>query len=239
MNPLVGIKNHLIPAFILYIYYNNMMSKNDKIENNDQNSSLDNNNVNIQESIFQSNQRLYNRIVEQNTASIEQSFDESKQRIDESIREARNQIPRYTETVNQLQEQTFQATKNIAESYLEYQKQTIDSLQSISTPCLYNVNSQLLNNQEYFRRIPEIYSKIVNNFAENTISMSRIFNDMAFSNIELFKNVIDNTKKQSKHLAEIGKRNISAYERIERENNDVLLSTQKYHQSKNQTRKIN
>jgi len=215
------------------------MSKNDKIENNDQNSSLDNNNVNIQESIFQSNQRLYNRIVEQNTASIEQSFDESKQRIDESIREARNQIPRYTETVNQLQEQTLEATKNIAESYLEYQKQTIDSLQSISTPCLYNVNSQLLNNQEYFRRIPEIYSKIVNNFAENTISMSRIFNDMAFSNIELFKNVIDNTKKQSKHLAEIGKRNISAYERIERENNDVLLSTQKYHQSKNQTRKIN
>ncbi len=96
-----------------------------------------------------------------------------------------------------------------------------------------------MNNQEYFRRIPEIYSKIVNNFAENTISMSRIFNDMAFSNIELFKNVIDNTKKQSKHLAEIGKRNISAYERIERENNDVLLSTQKYHQSKNQTRKIN
>ena len=210
-----------------------MMSKNDKIENNDQNSSLDNNNVNIQESIFQSNQRLYNRIVEQNTASIEQSFDESKQRIDESIREARNQIPRYTETVNQLQEQTLQATKNIAESYLEYQKQTIDSLQSISTPYLYNVNSQFLNNQEYFRRIPEIYSKIVNNFAENTISMSRIFNDMAFSNIELFKNVIDNTKKQSKHLAEIGKRNISAYERIERENNDVLLSTQKYHQFKN------
>ena len=210
-----------------------MMSKNDKIENNDQNSSLDNNNVNIQESIFQSNQRLYNRIVEQNTASIEQSFDESKQRIDESIREARNQIPRYTETVNQLQEQTLQATNNIAESYLEYQKQTIDSLQSISTPCLYNVNSQLLNNQEYFRRIPEIYSKIVNNFAENTISMSKIFNDMAFSNIELFKNVVDNTKKQSKHLAEIGKRNISAYERIERENNDVLLSTQKYHQFKN------
>ena len=210
-----------------------MMSKNDKIENNDQNSSLDNNNVNIQESIFQSNQRLYNRIVEQNTASIEQSFDESKQRIDESIREARNQIPRYTETVNQLQEQTLQATKNIAESYLEYQKQTIDSFQSISTPYLYNVDSQFLNNQEHFRRIPEIYSKIVNNFAENTISMSKIFNDMAFSNIELFKNVVDNTKKQSKHLAEIGKRNISAYERIERENNDVLLSTQKYHQFKN------
>jgi len=215
------------------------MSKNDKRENYDQTSSLNNKNVDNQQDIYQNHQRLYNRIIEKNTESLEQAFDESKTNIDKSIREARNQIPRYTETVNQVQEQTLQATKDITESYLEYQKQTIDSFQSISTPYLYNVNSQFLNNQDYFRRIPEIYSKIVNNFAENTISMSRIFNDMAFSNIELFKNVIDNTKKQSKHLAEIGKRNISAYERIERENNDVLLSTQKYHQSKNQTRKIN
>ena len=209
------------------------MSKNDKRENYDQTSSLNNKNVDNQQDIYQNNQRLYNRIIEKNTESLEQAFDESKTNIDKSIREARNQIPRYTETVNQVQEQTLQATKDITESYLEYQKQTIDSFQSISTPYLYNVNSQFLNNQDYFRRIPEIYSKIVNNFAENTISMSKIFNDMAFSNIEIFKNVVDNTKKQSKHLAEIGKRNISAYERIERENNDVLLSTQKYHQFKN------
>jgi len=94
------------------------MSKNDKRENNDQASSLDNNNVNIQKSIFQSNQRLYNRIVEQNTASIKQSFDESKQSIDESIREARNQIPRYTETVNQLQEQTLRLLRILQKATL-------------------------------------------------------------------------------------------------------------------------
>ena len=203
------------------------MSKSDKKEINDQTSSLNNNNI------YQSNQRLYNRIIEQNTESVEQAFDESKKSIDESIREARNQIPRYTETVNQVQEQTLQATKDIAVSYLEYQKQTIDSFQSISTPYIQNVNNQLLNNQDYYRRMPEMYSKLVNNCAENTIAMSRIFNDMAFSNIELFKNVVDNTKKQSKHLVEIGKRNVSAYERIERDNNDALLSAQKDHQSKN------
>ena len=203
------------------------MSKSDKKEINDQTSSLNNNNI------YQSNQRLYNKIIEQNTESVEQAFDESKKSIDESIREARNQIPRYTETVNQVQEQTLQATKDIAVSYLEYQKQTIDSFQSISTPYIQNVNNQLLNNQDYYRRMPEMYSKLVNNCAENTIAMSRIFNDMAFSNIELFKNVVDNTKKQSKHLVEIGKRNVSAYERIERDNNDALLSAQKDHQSKN------
>ena len=199
------------------------MSKSDKKEINDQTSSLNNNNI------YQSNQRLYNRVIEQNTESLEQAFNESKKSIDESIREARNQIPRYTETVNQVQEQTLQATKDIAVSYLEYQKQTIDSFQSISTPYIQNVNNQLLNNQDYYRRMPEMYSKLVNNCAENTVAMSRIFNDMAFSNIELFKNVVDNTKKQSKHLAEIGKRNVSAYERIERDSNDALLSTQKDH----------
>jgi hypothetical protein len=205
------------------------MSKNDKKEINDHTSSLDNNNVRNQQDIYQNNQRLYNSIVEQNSESLKQTFDESKKSIDESIREARNQIPRYTETVNQVQEQTLQATKDIAENYLEYQKQTIDSFQSVSTPYIHNVNNQFLNNQDYFRRMPEMYTKLVNNYAENTIAMSRIFNDMAFSNIELFKNVVDNTKKQSKHLAEIGKRNVSTYERIERDSNDALLSTQKDH----------
>ncbi len=205
------------------------MSKNDKKEINDHTSSLDNNNVRNQQDIYQNNQRLYNSVIEQNTESLKQTFDESKKSIDESIREARNQIPRYTETVNQVQEQTLQATKDIAENYLEYQKQTIDSFQSVSTPYIHNVNNQFLNNQDYFRRMPEMYTKLVNNYAENTIAMSRIFNDMAFSNIELFKNVVDNTKKQSKQLAEIGKRNVSVYERIERDSNDALLSTQKDH----------
>ena len=205
------------------------MSKNDKKEINDHTSSLDNNNVRNQQDIYQNNQRLYNSVIEQNTESLKQTFDESKKSIDESIREARNQIPRYTETVNQVQEQTLQATKDIAENYLEYQKQTIDSFQSVSTPYIHNVNNQFLNNQDYFRRMPEMYTKLVNNYAENTIAMSRIFNDMAFSNMELFKNVVDNTKKQSKHLAEIGKRNVSTYERIERDSNDALLSTQKDH----------
>jgi hypothetical protein len=208
------------------------MSKNDKKEISEQTSSRLNKNIEYQQDIYRNNQRLYNKIVEENTESLEQAFDESKKNIDENIREARNQIPRYTESVNQVQEQTLQATKDIAESYLDYQRQTIDSFQSISTQYMYDVHSQFLNSQDYFRSIPEMYSKLVSNYAENTIAMSRIFNDMAFSNIDVFKNVVDNTKKQSKYLAEIGKRNVATYERIERDSSDTLLSAQKDYQSK-------
>jgi hypothetical protein len=208
------------------------MSKNDKKEISEQTSSRLNKNIEYQQDIYRNNQRLYNKIVEENTESLEQAFDESKKNIDENIREARNQIPRYTESVNQVQEQTLQATRDIAESYLDYQRQTIDSFQSISTQYMYDVHSQFLNSQDYFRSIPEMYSKLVSNYAENTIAMSRIFNDMAFSNIDVFKNVVDNTKKQSKYLAEIGKRNVATYERIERDSSDTLLSAQKDYQSK-------
>ena len=208
------------------------MSKNDKKEISEQTSSRLNKNIEYQQDIYRNNQRLYNKIVEENTESLEQAFDESKKNIDENIREARNQIPRYTESVNQVQEQTLQATRDVAESYLDYQRQTIDSFQSISTQYMYDVHSQFLNSQDYFRSIPEMYSKLVSNYAENTIAMSRIFNDMAFSNIDVFKNVVDNTKKQSKYLAEIGKRNVATYERIERDSSDTLLSAQKDYQSK-------
>jgi len=54
------------------------MSKNDKKEINDHTSSLVNKNIDTQQDIYQSNQILYNRIVEKNTESLEQAFDESK-----------------------------------------------------------------------------------------------------------------------------------------------------------------
>lgn len=207
------------------------MSKNEKKEttsneNTSHTSSDNSRNDNYnQENIYQNNQKLYNKAVEQTSQSLEQAFDESKKSIEKNMKEAKNQIPRYTETFSDIQEQSIQATGDIAENYLEYQKQAIDSFQSIYTPYVQNVNNQLWNSQDYFRRIPEMYSKFVNNYAENTIAISRIFNDMAFSNLDLFKNVINNTKKQSKHLAEIGKRNVTVYEQIEKDNKDSFSSS--------------
>ena len=53
------------------------MSKNNKKEINDQ-TSLVNKNIDNQQDIYRNNQRVYNRIVEQNNESLEQAFDESK-----------------------------------------------------------------------------------------------------------------------------------------------------------------
>lgn len=161
---------------------------------------------------------------EQSNRSINEALEESKRSIEKNTDEARNQIPRYAQVITDTQEQTAQATKEIAENYLEYQKQAINSFQSVLMPYFENVHNQLWNNQEFFRRIPEMYSRMISTYTENAISFSRIFNDVAFSNMGFFKNTINEAKEQSKHLTAIGKRNIRVYEGIGKDNRDVSIS---------------
>ncbi len=172
--------------------------------------------------VVQNNNEIFNRAVEETTQSLNQVFDESKKSIERNIDEAKNQIPVYTKTINEVQEQAVQATRDIAQNYLEYQKQIMESYQSIVTPYFENANNQLWNNQDILRRYPEVYSKIANNYAENTVAITRVMNNIAFSNVEIVKTVINNTKEQSKQFAEIGKRNARVYESFERDNRNSL-----------------
>lgn len=192
------------------------MSKQDKKEITTSTSGSTTND-NLDQAV-QNNNQIFNRVVEETTQSLNQVFEESKKSIERNINEAKSQIPVYTKTINEVQEQAVQATRDIAENYLDYQKQAIDSFQSIVTPYIENVSNQLWNNQDMFRRIPEIYSKMANNYAENSVALSRLINNIAFSNVDIVKSVINNTKEQSKQFAEIGKRNARVYESVERDN---------------------
>ena len=103
------------------------MSKQDKKETSTSTTSSTTRD-NIDQAV-QLNSEIFNRAVEENTQSLNQVFDESKKSIERNISEAKNQIPLYTKSINEVQEQAVQATRDIAENYLDYQKQTIDSFQ--------------------------------------------------------------------------------------------------------------
>ena len=78
---------------------------------------------------------------------LDQTLDETKRNIEKNTDEARRQIPSNTQTVSELQEQAIQTSKDIANHYLEYQREVINSLQSIFAPYVENTNNNLLNNQ--------------------------------------------------------------------------------------------
>jgi len=203
------------------------MSDNDKIETESNNIIEDtipgkNKDYNKKSSyqINNNNKQSFdnNYNLEQSTQSVNNALEESKRSIERNTDEAINQIPRFAQAITDTQEQTAQATKDIAENYLEYQKQAINSFQSVFAPYFENVHDQIWNNLEFFRRIPEIYSRLISSYTENVIAFSRIFNDIAFSNIGFFKNAVNEAKEQSKHLADIGKRNARIYEGIGKDN---------------------
>ncbi|MGD9673449.1 MAG: hypothetical protein AB7U98_08215 [Candidatus Nitrosocosmicus sp.] len=185
---------------------------------NDKTSSQQNTYHNDTKNYRQGQSKNNNFDPEQSAQSINDAVEESKRSIERNTEEARSQIPRYAQEITDAQEQTTQATKEIAENYLEYQKQAINSFQSVFAPYFENFHNQYWSNQDFLRRLPETYGRMVSNYTENTIALTRILNDIAFSNIGLFRSAINNTKEHSKHLAEIGKRNVRLYEGIGKDN---------------------
>ena len=151
-------------------------------KNNDYNDkSINQDNNNNQQSFVE------NYDEDESAQAVIKASEESKTKLERNADEVRNQNPRYTQAINDSQKQTAQATKALAENYLEIQKQSINSFQSIFIPCFENVQNQFWSNQHFFRSMPELYSRLVGNYLESLLAFSKLWNDIAFSNAGLFR----------------------------------------------------
>ena len=87
-------------------------------------------------------------------------------------------------------EPTAQSNKNISENSVELQRQMLDSFQSAFLPNIQNVQNQLSNNQEFIKSMSEMYFRLVNNYTESAIALYRMWNDIAFTNMCIYKNAV-------------------------------------------------
>ena len=158
-------------------------------KNNDYNDKSINQNNNNNQQLF-----IENYDEKESAQNVIESSEESNETIERNIEEVRNQTPRHTQAINDTQKQTAQATKALAENYLELQKQAINSFQSIFVPYFENVQNQLWNNQHFFMSMPEMYSRVIGNYTESVLAFSKIWNDIAISNAGFFKNAINKAK---------------------------------------------
>ena len=140
---------------------------------------------------------------EQQQQAVNKALQETKDNIRKTSDEARNQIPRYTQAVNDYQEQTIQATREIADNYLDSQKEIINSFQSAWVPQLENANRIFWSNWISPRHFTETYARIVSSFADNTIAVTRITNNMIFANMDAFKTSMQHAKENAKEFSRI------------------------------------
>ena len=157
----------------------------------------------------------------ENQMQVRQSFhralDQTKDNIQKTVEEARREIPRFTQAVNQYQEQSIQATKDIADKYLESQREIIDSLQSAWVPFIENIQNTYWSYWTSPRRVTENYARIASNIADSTIAANRLVNNTIFANMEAFKTAVQHTSNNIKEFSRVNTNAAKTFENIARD----------------------
>jgi vacuolar-type H+-ATPase subunit H len=137
--------------------------------------------------------------------AVNKALDETKDEIKVATREAAKEIPQYTQKLGDLQEQTIQTTREIADNYIESQKEIISIYQSVWTPYVENANSRFWNYWSISPKgLAETYGTVVSSFADNVIAATRLTNNAISANMELFSTALQQTKDSSKEFSRLG-----------------------------------
>src|SRR5689334_17900708 len=159
-------------------------------------------------------ERLHQREQQQ---SINKALDETKDNIRKTTDEARKDIPRYTQAVNEYQEETIQASRQMADNYLESQREIINSMQSALLPQIEAANRVVTSNWTSPRHVTEHYARLVSAFADNTIAVTKLVNNAVFANLEAFKTSVQTARDNVKEFSRIGVNNAKTFDQVARE----------------------
>src|SRR4051794_28450543 len=171
------------------------------------------NTSNIDSTGFSYNTNINNQDFNQ---SVNRSLDQTKDNINRSIEESRKQIPQYNNIVNNYQEQTLQAVKEITENYIESQKTIIRSIQSAWSPYLQNVNTSI-NTWDSPEAAANAYSRFVSNIADNTVTYLRTTNNLVFASLDAYKTTMQHAKENTKQIFDINSKTAKTFEQNSRE----------------------
>ncbi len=140
-------------------------------------------------------------------------LDDTKDNIRKTLNEARKEIPRYTQTVNDSQEQTIEAIRDITDDYIESQKEIISLFQSAWAPLM---EKTFYNYWISPKNMTEVYASLLNGFTDNTIAVIGLTNNMISVNTDTIKTSIQHTRKNLKELSRIGVNTAKTFEAISR-----------------------
>jgi hypothetical protein len=129
-------------------------------------------------------------VQEQEQEAIETVLDETKRTIKKTVNEAKREIPRYTQAMGQLQEETIQATKEIGYDCIELQREAASLIPKLQERYLsYSVpwmSPQI---------VTEYYSRMVDNFVDNVVSATNLANNLVMVNMESIQRLADSTRE--------------------------------------------
>lgn len=165
---------------------------------------------------------LYNNMASnkevKNSERINIALDETKSTVRKTTDEAVKEIPRFTKAVNEYQQETIQASKDIADSFLDSQKEVIHSTQSLWVPYIENVQNSYLSYWGSPQRFTENYARAVSNTTDYTIAVTRIANNNLFASMNAWKNSVQHLRDNAKEFSRLNANVANTFENVAREN---------------------
>jgi hypothetical protein len=149
--------------------------------------------------------------------AINRSIDETKGNIRRAIDEVRKETPRYSQTVADFQNETADATREIADNFLESQKEVISSMQSAWTPLAERTGGSNNNNwmmmgmmQPWWswmgispRDMADIYARSISAMTDSVAAGTRMATNMMFAGIEATRATTNYARHNSREVSRI------------------------------------
>jgi hypothetical protein len=126
---------------------------------------------------------------EQEQEAIETVLDETKRTIKKTVSEAKKEIPRHTEAMAELQEETIQATKEIGYDLIELQREAASLVPKFQERFM-----SFYVPWAYPKLVTEYYSRMVDSYVDNVISATNLVNSLVIFNMESIQRLADSTK---------------------------------------------
>ncbi len=153
-----------------------------------------------------------------NTENINIALDETKSIVKKTTDEAVKEIPRFTKAVNEYQQETIQASKDIADNFLDSQKEVIHSMQSLWVPYIENVQNSYWSYWVSPQRVTENYARAVSNITDSTIVATRLANNDLFASMNAWKNSIQHARDNAKEFSRLSANVANTFENAARDN---------------------
>src|SRR5215212_1288532 len=166
-------------------------------------------------------QQNYQQQRHEQQSGINSALDGTKDSIRKSTDEARRDIPRYTQAVNDYHEQTIESAREISDNFLESQKEIINSLQSAWLPHIDAANRVFTSNWISPGYFTQVYANLVSNFANSWIATTRLANNTIFANMDAFRTTIQQARDNTKEISRI---NVNTARSLEQTARDIAES---------------
>ena len=155
---------------------------------------------------------------EKNRETFNVALDETKSTVKKTTDEALKEIPRYTKAVNEYQQETIQATKDIADNFLESQKEVIHSMRSLWEPYNENLQNSYASHWVSPQRFTENYARAVSNITDSPIVATRLANNYIFASMDAWKNSMQHARDNAIEFSRLSTNVANTFENTAREN---------------------